>query len=89
MITALTRRGSKLPRKYFEGLGWIAANDDCQWLNDDHPAISVSLCLLADLFNVDQEAAKQHLAIVVDRLAELHGKHAGADQLAQKIKAAP
>jgi hypothetical protein len=58
----------RLPKKYAEGLGWIARNDDTTWLNDEQPIPSVTLVLLADLFGIDQDQAIKQLRGVVAAL---------------------
>lgn len=37
---------------YWEAIGWLARNDDCFWLKDEEPMISVSAALVCDLFDV-------------------------------------
>lgn len=64
----------KLPTKYAEAIAWIAANDDTNWLHDgpqDPPAASVTLHLVADLWNVPIEEATNHLRYVLDQAAGL------------------
>ena len=36
--------------KYQIAIAWIATNDDTDWLLEDEPIISVTACLVADLF---------------------------------------
>lgn len=55
----------KLPKKYYEALGWIALNDDTNWLDEDNASPSVTLSLVADLFKVSDEDATDHLRKVV------------------------
>ena len=38
---------------YREAIEWLAHNDDCYWLGDNNPSISVSSALVRDLFDVD------------------------------------
>lgn len=40
---------------YKEAIFWLAANDDCYWLLDEEPIISVSAALVQDLFGVETE----------------------------------
>jgi hypothetical protein len=62
------------PKKYLEGLGWIASNVDCSWLDAETVAPSIELCLLADLFNVELDEAVVHLRSVVEAVAALTDK---------------
>lgn len=39
---------------YREAIEWIAYNDDCTWLNDDEPIISVTAAMVRDLFGVTE-----------------------------------
>lgn len=42
---------------YKSALDWLLDNDDTEWLDDDCGSPSVTLCLVADIFNVDQDKA--------------------------------
>lgn len=58
--------------RYQDAIDWIAANDDNEWIGDfnskewdgegpaDAPNMSVTTCLIADLWN------KTHLEVVAD-----------------------
>lgn len=37
---------------YREAIEWIAGNDDCYWLADESPIISVTASMVRDLFDV-------------------------------------
>lgn len=39
---------------YREAVEWLAGNDDCYWLGDEEPCLSVSAALVRDLFDVEQ-----------------------------------
>ncbi len=39
---------------YREAVEWIARNDDTEWLNEVPQHASVTACLVADLFGVDE-----------------------------------
>lgn len=39
---------------YREAVEWLAHNDDCYWLADNNPMISVSAALVRDLFDVQE-----------------------------------
>lgn len=39
---------------YREAVEWIACNDDCYWLGDPEPMLSVTAAMVRDLFDVDQ-----------------------------------
>ena len=43
---------------YRDGIYWIAANDDTEWVDGDYGTPSVTACLLADLFSVDTERVR-------------------------------
>jgi len=38
---------------YREAIEWLAGNDDCYWLGDAEPCISVSAALVRDLWDVE------------------------------------
>lgn len=40
---------------YREAIEWLAGNDDCYWLNDDEPMISVTAALVRDLWDVEDK----------------------------------
>lgn len=40
---------------YREAIRWIALNDDCYWLEDDEPIISVTAVMVSHLFDVDAD----------------------------------
>lgn len=40
---------------YRAAVQWLADNDDCEWLDEDDAAPSVSTCLVADIFGVDTD----------------------------------
>jgi hypothetical protein len=40
---------------YREAVEWIARNDDTEWLNEIPQYASVTACLVADLFGVDED----------------------------------
>jgi hypothetical protein len=50
---------------YRAALVWIACNDDCNWLQDATPSLSVSAALMADMFGKDD----------ADVLADLRRAH--------------
>ena len=37
---------------YREAIEWMVLNDDCSWLDDDEPIISVTAAMVRDLWNV-------------------------------------
>lgn len=43
----------KQPR-YREAIEWLAYNDDCYWLADHEPVLSVSASLVRDLWDRDE-----------------------------------
>lgn len=38
---------------YREAVEWLAGNDDCYWLGDAEPCLSVSAALVRDLYDVE------------------------------------
>ena len=40
---------------YREAIEWIAGNDDCYWLSDKEPIISVTASMVRDLYDVTEE----------------------------------
>lgn len=40
---------------YREAIEWLAGNDDCYWLADEEPIISVSAAMVRDLFGIENE----------------------------------
>lgn len=47
---------------YREAIEWLAGNDDCYWLGDDEPMISVSAAMVRDLYGVDE--ARLHADLI-------------------------
>lgn len=43
--------------RYADAIEWIVQNDDNEWLEEDDPVnfISVTACLIADVFGKDQQ----------------------------------
>lgn len=39
---------------YREAVDWVAGNDDCYWLGDDEPCMSVTASFVVDLFDVPE-----------------------------------
>lgn len=62
----------KLPNKYWQAIVWIAANDDTTFLETEQqpPAASVTLHLVADLWNVSTDEAIAHLRVAVRQRRE-------------------
>ena len=53
---------------YRETLRWLIDNDDTTWLEDaEHGIISVTACLVADIFDVDQDKVTADLKRVKER----------------------
>jgi hypothetical protein len=40
---------------YFATLDWVVRNDDTNFLDDDEPIPSVTICLIADIFDKEIE----------------------------------
>ena len=57
---------------YREAIEWLASNDDCYWLADDEPMISVSAALVRDLFDVDDERLQRDLRRALARVYPNH-----------------
>lgn len=60
-------RGKSPRMGYRAGLDWLLDNDDTAWLDEEDPAPSVTLCLLADLMGIDQDRAVADLRRRRDR----------------------
>lgn len=52
---------------YREAVEWIALNDDCYWLADEEPIISVTACMVRDLWGVETEKLFYDLRKVLKR----------------------
>ena len=70
----MAKPASKLPRKYFEALAWIMANDDTCWLHEEEPIPSVATCLVADIFKVEVAEVTRHLRIIGNAYDKLQPK---------------
>jgi hypothetical protein len=46
---------------YRDAIFWLANNDDCYWLEDEHGSPSVSTCCVADMFEVPVEKVTRDL----------------------------
>lgn len=46
---------------YKEAIEWLAYNDDTQWLTEENRILSVTCCLVADLFDVPREKTADDL----------------------------
>lgn len=57
---------------YREAIDWLARNDDCYWLGDDEPMISVAAALVQDLFDVDKERLMRDLRRALARVYPNH-----------------
>lgn len=53
---------------YRRALCWLACNDDCDWVNEDDPAISVSAALVADMFGKSDEVVISDLKAMVRQI---------------------
>lgn len=58
---------------YREAIEWVAGNDDCYWLGDDEPIISVCASMVRDIFDVAEEKLFKDLRAA---LARVHPGHA-------------
>ena len=56
---------------YREAIEWIAHNDDCTWLDDEYPALSVPLALVADLWGKSEDEATRDLRRKIAKLEKL------------------
>lgn len=53
---------------YRETLRWLLDNDDTTWLEDEeHGIISVTTCLVADIFGIDQDKVTRDLKRLKER----------------------
>lgn len=40
--------------RYADAIEWIAYNDDTEWILDEEPSLSVTACLVSDLWGKDK-----------------------------------
>lgn len=57
---------------YREAIDWLAGNDDCYWLGDENPAISVAAALVRDLFDVTDDRLMADLRRALKRVYPDH-----------------
>lgn len=57
---------------YREALEWLAGNDDCYWLGDNEPIISVSAAMVRDLFDVADEKLLKDLRVALKKVYPDH-----------------
>lgn len=55
---------------YRDAIGWMAWEDDTEWLSDGVGAISVTACLVADIFDVPREKVEVDLRKAVAKMNE-------------------
>lgn len=65
--------------RYQDAIAWIVYNDDIEWLDEEKPEsiISVTACLVADLFN------KEHPVVIADlkkAAAKMDAEHEQQDR---------
>jgi hypothetical protein len=64
---------SKIKRPgYGEAIDWLARNDDCYWLGDTTPMVSVAAAMVRDLYGVFDGKLIKDLRIA---LAEVYPDH--------------
>ena len=52
---------------YSSAIHWIAFNDDTEWLDDENGSPSVTVCLVADIFQRSVEEATADVRKIVER----------------------
>lgn len=57
---------------YREAVEWIACNDDCYWLADADPPLSVTAAMVRDLFGVDKERLIRDISRTLGRVHPGH-----------------
>ena len=57
---------------YREAIEWIARNDDCYWLGDDEPIMSVSVAMVRDLWNVPDARVVRNLRTALRKICPDH-----------------
>lgn len=57
---------------YREAIEWLAGNDDCYWLGDAEPVLSVSASLVRDLFGVSDERLHADILRALKRIYPAH-----------------
>jgi len=64
---------SKIRRPgYGEAVEWLACNDDCYWLGDEHGSLSVAASMVRDLYGVADSKLIKDLR---KALAEVYPDH--------------
>jgi len=63
---------------YREAIDWLAGNDDCYWLGDEEPCMSVTASLVRDLFDVSDDRL---MADIRRSLRRIHPTHEVLRQL--------
>lgn len=57
---------------YREAIEWIACNDDCYWLADPEPGMSVTAAMVRDLYDVPDEKLIADLRRMLKRVYPDH-----------------
>lgn len=57
---------------YREAVEWIALNDDVHWLRDYESIMSVTACMVRDLYGVEQDKLVKDLRRVLKRVYPTH-----------------
>lgn len=57
---------------YREAIDWIAGNDDCYWLAEAEPCISVSTALVRDLWDVSDDRIIRDIRRALKRIYPNH-----------------
>jgi hypothetical protein len=57
---------------YREAINWLAGNDDCYWLGETEPTMSVACCLVCDLFGVEDDRFIADLRRALKRIYPTH-----------------
>ena len=57
---------------YREAIEWLAGNDDCYWLGDEEPCMSVAAALVRDLWDVDDSRLMLDLRRALYRVHPTH-----------------
>lgn len=59
--------------RYKDAIRWIVENDDTDWLDSSNGSLSVTGCLVADLFGKDDETVVKDIRYArTQRIAKTH-----------------
>lgn len=72
---------------YMNAIRWVALNDDTEFLNDDNPSPSVSICLVADIFDRTVDEAVADLRAELARIEAYEARSKAAQAALEETRA--